>query len=214
MVAPPFRQSRWGPRIDPDPHTIGADRNPARGPDGPRRRSHRRTPKKGGAAAKKVSSGRTAPGQGFGKKPAAKAPAKKTSAPAKKAAKVTAKKTSVPAKKRRPKSPARRLRFRPRSRPSRPRPRRQRRRPRKPAPVANEGGGRRQDATPARKLGAPASRPLRPSRSSPPGVRTRRIRSSSMSSRTLLLEEREVYQRQADDLRAEAGVPCPRPGAG
>jgi RNA polymerase-binding transcription factor DksA len=67
-----------------------------------------------------------------------------------------------------------------------------------PAPAAAK------KAAPARKLGAPAKpaappRPVRPTRG-PYASDTKFLEEM----RTLLLEEREVYQRQADDLRAEA----------
>jgi len=147
-------------------------------------------PKKG-AAAKRVPAGR---GTSATKKPAAKAPAKKApvkKAPAKKAPvkKATAKKAPVkkapvkkaPVKKAAVKAPAKKA-------------------PAKKAPVKAPA----KKAAPARKLGTPskpavAAKPVKPTRG-PYASDTKFLDEM----RTLLLEEREVYARQAEDLRAEA----------
>ena len=77
------------------------------------------------------------------------------------------------------------------------------------APVAKKAAAPVKKAEPARKLGAPAKAAVTAKASPPKPVKPTRGPYASDTKfldeqRALLLEEREVYQRQADDLRAEA----------
>jgi RNA polymerase-binding transcription factor DksA len=148
-----------------------------------KKRAAKKAPAAKRAAAAKKPAARAATKKATARKPAKASTTKRV--PAKKAppARKAAAKKSLPAKKGAPAKKATAL-------------------AKKPAPVAKKAPAKK--AAPARKLGAPTkaatpARPVKPTRG-PYASDTKFLEEM----RTLLLEEREVYQRQAEDLRAEA----------
>jgi len=162
--------------------------------------------KKSSTTAKKAASKRATPAKKSAttKAPARKAPAKKatTKAPAKKAAPKKAPARKAPAKKAATKAPPKKAA--PKKAPVSRAPVKKAAPPVKKQAPAKKAAPAAKKAAPVRKLGAPAkaatpARPVKPTRG--PYAADAKFLDEM---RTLLLEEREVYQRQAEDLRAEA----------